>query len=271
MEDTLLYLLSCGLVSDLRAKHPDFDLFFAQLSRDRLRRAAGAFQSTLGPGAGLLALEVGSLLGRGPVHVAPECSLRDAARVMTREPGSDEIVSVGWVCLQGARIHLSTAGHLLVKPTREMPETSAVINHITDDVAARGVSLRDALDRLLPVLAGSVLVAHNAEFEVRFLAAACASTFGGGFLTRAVDTLELASRSRWHEAAWGRGADGALTAPGGRPNLRLDALRRAHGLPRYPAHDALSDALAVGERFLAQLARSGLGPVPLRRVLLSGL
>ena len=187
------------------------------------------------------------------------------------QPGSDEIVSVGWVCLQGARIDLSTSGHLLVKPTREMPETSAVIHHITDDVAARGVSLRAALDRLLPVLAGSVLVAHNAEFEVRFLAAACASTFGGGFLMRAVDTLELASRTRCHEAVWGRGADGALTAPGGRPNLRLDALRRAYGLPRYPAHDALSDALAVGELFLAQLARSGLGPVPLRRVLLSGL
>src|SRR5512141_2785708 len=68
------------------------------------------------------------------------------------DPGQDEIVSIGWVCLQGGRIDLSTAGHLLVKPMREMPAASAALHHITDDMAAHGLSLRAALDRVLPVL-----------------------------------------------------------------------------------------------------------------------
>lgn len=181
----------------------------------------------------------------------------------------DEIVSVGWVCLKDARIDLSTAGHLLVRPTREMPEASAVLHHITDDMAARGVSLRAALDALLPILAGSVLVAHNVAVEAAFLAAACARAFGGPFLAPAVDTLELACRARWSEAAWRSREATPISMSPGRESLRLQALRRACGLPDYPAHDALSDALAAAELFLAQLARMGDGKVPLRRVLAS--
>ena len=40
--------------------------------------------------------------------------------------------------------------------------------------------------------------------------------------------------------------------------LRLGAARERYGLPRYPAHDALTDAIAAAELFLAQVAhRSG--------------
>ena len=183
------------------------------------------------------------------------------------DPGQDEIVSIGWVCLQDARIDLSTAGHLLVKPTRAMPEASAALHHITDDMAAHGLSLRAALDRVLPVLAGSILVAHNAAVDAAFLAAGCARAYGGPFLAPAVDTLELACRARWREAAWrsGEGVTGSISPC--RDGLRLQPLRRAHGLPDYPAHDALTDALAVAELFLALLARMGEGRVPLHRVL----
>jgi DNA polymerase III subunit epsilon len=187
------------------------------------------------------------------------------------DPDSDEIVSVGWVCLTGTRIDLSTAGHLLVQPTREMPETSAILHRITDDMARHGLPLRTALARVLGVLAGSVLVAHNAAFELQFLTAACASVFGGRFLIPAVDTLELAGRAmRWRDAGWESGAGAALRVSRGGASLRLDALRRSYNLPRYPAHDALSDALAVAELFLAQLARSGTKGVPLRKVLVPG-
>ena len=36
--------------------------------------------------------------------------------------------------------------------------------------------------------------------------------------------------------------------------LRLDACRRRHGLPRYAAHRATTDAVACAELFLAQCA-----------------
>ena len=167
---------------------------------------------------------------------------------------------MGWVALTGERIDLSTAAHRLVRPTRAMPEESAVLHAITDDVAARGAPPPAVLAELLSVLAGKVLVAHNASFELDCLRAACGRAFGGRFLSPAVDTLALGIR--WMQRR------NASFAP---RELRLDPLRRQHNLPRYRAHDALSDALAAAELFLAQLARLGDGDraVPLSRVLVA--
>ncbi len=162
------------------------------------------------------------------------------------DPAKDEIVSVGWVALTGEAIDLSTARHRLVLPTRAMPEESAVIHAITDDVAAGGAPPPVVLAELLAALAGKVLVAHNAAFELECLRVACARAFGGRFLSPAVDTLALGLR-------WLQRRDLAF-AP---RELRLHALRRRHNLPRYRAHDALSDALAAAELFLAQLAYLG--------------
>ncbi len=175
------------------------------------------------------------------------------------DPAKHEIVSVGWVALTGERIDLSTAGHRLVVPTRDVPEQSAVLHAITDDVAASGAPPPVVLAELLAVLAGKVLVAHSAPFELAFLGAACARAFGGRFLSPAVDTLALGVRSFQRR--------NATFAP---RELRLHALRRRHNLPRYRAHDALSDALAAAELFLAQLAElDGDRGVPLSRVLLA--
>jgi len=160
------------------------------------------------------------------------------------DPATDEIMSVGWVCLTGERIDLSTAAHRLVLPGRAVPEETAILHRITDDVAARGAPPRDVLAEVLSVLAGRVLVAHNAPFELGFLGAACARLLGGRLVAPAVDTLALAGR-------WLQLRNIAF----GPRELRLDALRRRHNLPRYRAHNALSDALAAAELFLAQLAQ----------------
>jgi hypothetical protein len=118
------------------------------------------------------------------------------------------------------RIDLSTAGHLLVKPTRGMPETSAILHQITDDMAARGLPLRVVLERLLAALAGTVLLAHNATFELQFLGAACTRVLGGRFLVPAVDTLELAgSATQWSGGAWESGAGAAARLSSDRASL----------------------------------------------------
>jgi DNA polymerase-3 subunit epsilon len=174
------------------------------------------------------------------------------------DPASDAIVSAGWVCVENLRVELSTARHRIVLVGRVMPERSAVLHGIGDDRAARGEPLRDVLAEVLSVLAGRVLVAHNAASELRFLGAACRRELGGRFLAPAVDTLLLA-RGRLVAA------DVALRGH----DLRLDALRRRHNLPRYRAHDALSDAVAAAELLLAELAWRDAGDgVPLRSVLL---
>ena len=80
-----------------------------------------------------------------------------------------------------------------------------------------------------------------------------------GFLAPLVDTEDLIRR--WLEQR--------NEAFGGH-QLRLHALRERYGLPRYKAHNALTDALATAELFCAFVARANLvGRVPLKRFLKS--
>ena len=156
------------------------------------------------------------------------------------DPLRDEIVSFGWVCIDRRRIVLASARHRLVRLAGAMSAQSAVIHRITDDEAAEGVPLEQALEELLQAMAGRIMIAHHAATEVGFVGEACRRRFGAGILTPAVDTLSLAFAARQRQRRPPR--------PG---ELRLGNLRRQYGLPRYPAHNALSDALAAAELFLA--------------------
>lgn len=172
-------------------------------------------------------------------------------------PQKDEILSIGLVCLHGTRIVLDTASHRLVRPQSDIPEKSAVIHHITDDRAAGGEVLPEVLAELLPLLAGKVLVAHHARFEVQFLRRACERHFDSTFFMPVIDTQEVARRSLDRRAQAYRAQE-----------MRLAELRERYHLPRYRLHNALSDALAAGELFLAQLAQHDLSrPVALKNFL----
>jgi DNA polymerase-3 subunit epsilon len=173
------------------------------------------------------------------------------------DPRAEEIVSAGWVVLRGPSIDLSTATRRLVRPSKAMPERSAVIHAITDDEAVAGESLCAVLEDLLGELQGRVLIAHYAATECGFVDAACRRCFGAGLLAPTVDTLTLAHRSCVRQ-----GREPV------RGDLRLAALRERYNLPAYASHDALVDAIAAAELFLAQMEElAGAGPVPLRAFL----
>jgi DNA polymerase-3 subunit epsilon len=162
------------------------------------------------------------------------------------DPASDEIVSAGWVVVRRGAIELATARYRLVRTTKAMPESSAVIHSITDDEAAGGDPLEQVIAELLADLAGRVLIAHYSPAEIGFLEAACRRCFGGPLQLPVVDTLQLARRRLARE-----GRDAA------KGDLRLDALRARLGLPGHSLHDALGDAIATAEVFLAQAAQLG--------------
>jgi len=160
----------------------------------------------------------------------------------------DEILSIGLVELRNNRIDLATARHYLVTPSGAIPEASAVIHQITDDRAAQGRPLADVMAEVLPQLAGRVLIAHHARIERLFLSAACERLYGAGFLMPIADTEALVRR--WLDQL------NRTYKPG---DLRLNALRQRYALPRYGAHNALSDALAAAELFVAYVAHQSPG------------
>jgi DNA polymerase-3 subunit epsilon len=159
----------------------------------------------------------------------------------------DEIVSLGWVVIRAGRVDLSTAATFLVRPTGDVGQ-SATIHGLTDSTVAKGGTLEAVLERLLESMAGRVLVVHHAGLDKTLLDRDCHRCYGAPLLVPVVDTLAVERRSRRRRQ---------VTTPDG--SLRLADLRREYGLPRYAAHDAMTDALATAELLLAMVWRRG-GP-----------
>jgi DNA polymerase-3 subunit epsilon len=162
------------------------------------------------------------------------------------DPRRDRVLSIGWLPVDGGRISLGGAGRVVVRDAGGAAGVgqSATVHGLTDDRLARGVAVEDAVARLLDALAGRVLLAHFARIETGFLAAVCERAWGAGMPCVVVDTFELERRV----VAGGWGAEPARGA------LRLWTARERRGLPVYRAHEALTDALACAELYLAQRA-----------------
>ena len=162
------------------------------------------------------------------------------------DPRRDRVLSIGWLDVNGGRIELGSAGQVVVRDAGGSAGVgqSATVHGLTDDRLAGGIPLEDAVAHLLDALAGRVLLAHFARIETGFLAAVCERAWGAGMPCVVVDTFEL--ERRVVAGGWG--------AEPGRGALRLWTARERRGLPVYRAHEALTDALACAELYLAQRA-----------------
>ena len=167
-----------------------------------------------------------------------------------------EIVSIGWVPIHQMQIDFAGCVHQLVKPTRAVTAESAVVHRIFDTHLETAPSLEEGLARVLPELAGKVLIAHHAKVEWTFLSEACKKIYGVPFEIPTVDTLLIERRIAIRQN---------VDLPRG--GYRLDVCRQRYNLPRYGAHNALMDAIAAGELFLAQASHRARGkPLPYKEL-----
>jgi DNA polymerase-3 subunit epsilon len=156
------------------------------------------------------------------------------------DPKTDQILSIGLVHIDSWGVKLDTAWHRIVRVDKAIPGESAVIHQITDDQAAAGGSIKQLLPEVLKRMAGKPMLVHYSPIEQNFLSAACKKIYGAPFVVPIIDTLEIGQRvfeRRNHLIQSG--------------DLRLFNLRPRYNLPQYKAHNALSDALATAELFLA--------------------
>ena len=160
------------------------------------------------------------------------------------DPQTAEIVSIGWTAIERGRIRLGSNRHVLVRSTRSVGH-SATIHELRDQDVAAGIAEEEALGELFECAAGHVLLFHHAGLDVPCLQRACDAWAGCRPPLPALDTLrwEAERRARRGEAP----RDGAL---------RLGALRAHYHLPEHALHDALGDAIATAELFLAMAAHA---------------
>lgn len=160
------------------------------------------------------------------------------------DPRRDQVLEVGWVPVRRGQVVLGEAAQVVVRPPDGTDVGhSATVHGLTDDALASEPLLGEVLPELFAALRGHVLLAHHAPIEIGFLERAARETFDARLPLTAVDTMDLQ-----HRLVVG---DHGEVRP---DRLRLDDARRQFGLPRYTAHRALTDAIATGELFLAQVA-----------------
>ena len=158
-----------------------------------------------------------------------------------------EIASIGWVEINQAAIELPSARHIRLRTENSVGQ-SAAIHQLRDAELAGGCSPQQALDTLLSCAAGRVLVFHHAPLDLAFLNRASRHVYGVSLLLPTIDTLQLEKKRLQRR--------GHIIKPN---DLKLYQCRRRYQLPDYPAHNALTDALATAELFLAWTAHSGEG------------
>ena len=159
------------------------------------------------------------------------------------DASKDQIISVGWTCIDNGRIQIGSNRHILVNADRTVGE-SAVIHELMDNEVSGGEDVVFALESLFEAAAGRVWVFHHAGLDVSFLQKACHQWLGAAPPFAGLDTMkiELGLRKRRDQ-------------PVQQGDLQLARLRSVYHLPRYTAHNALIDAFATAELLLAIAAR----------------
>lgn len=77
------------------------------------------------------------------------------------KPHRHQIVSIGWVPINGDVIDLSGAGYVVIRGSEGFSVgSSAVIHQLTDDEIAAGIDIKEALGQLLQALQGRAMLAH---------------------------------------------------------------------------------------------------------------
>jgi DNA polymerase-3 subunit epsilon len=144
-------------------------------------------------------------------------------------PGEAGITEIGAVRVRGELVVAEFSS--LINPGTPVPVPITELTGISDQMLTAAPPVAAVLPGLLAFARGSVLVAHNAPFDLRFITAACtaAGLDWPGF--DVVDTVRLARY--------------LMDVPGEVTDRKLGTLAAFFGTPVRPSHRALDDARAT--------------------------
>ncbi len=152
------------------------------------------------------------------------------------EPSAgDEIIQIGAVRIVNRRLLRHEAYEQLIDPQRSLPPASVKIHGITAEMLAGQPPIGQVLPVFRAFVADTVLVAHNAAFDMRFLELKEAPT-GIRFDRPVLDTFLLS----------------AVLFPN-QETHRLEAIAERLGVSVMGRHTAVGDAIVTAEVFLKML------------------
>jgi DNA polymerase III subunit epsilon len=155
----------------------------------------------------------------------------------------DEIIQIGATRIVGSKLLRGECFDQLVNPQRSIPAAGIPIHGITPEMLAGKPTIQQVLPAFHAYAQDTVLVAHNAAFDMRFLQLKERAT-GLKFEQPVLDTLLLSAVVHPHQASH-----------------RLEAIAERFNISVVGRHTALGDALVTAEVFqklLPLLAEQGI-------------
>ncbi|TLD44906.1 MAG: DNA polymerase III PolC-type [Accumulibacter sp.] len=147
----------------------------------------------------------------------------------------DEIIQIGATRVVNSRLLRHECFDQLVKPQVRLSPGSIAVHGLTRELLAGQPSIDAVLPRFHAFCADTVLVGHNAAFDLRFMQLQEKRT-GVHFEQPVLDTLLLSSVLHPNQATH-----------------QLEAIAERMGVPVMGRHTALGDALVTAEIFLKML------------------
>ena len=179
---------------------------------------------------------------RGQTHELDERLLADLTYTVFDtettglDPSSgDEIIQIGAVRILNGRLLQQEVFDQLIDPKRKMSNESIKITGITPDMLEHQPTIEHVLPQFRQFCEDTVLVAHNAAFDMRFLQMKEEPT-GVRFTQPVLDTLLLSAVL--HQDL---------------NSHRLEAIAERLGIDVLGRHTALGDAIVTGEVFLRMI------------------
>ena len=147
----------------------------------------------------------------------------------------DEIISIGAIRIVNGKLLHGEIFDQLVDPKRSLPPASVRIHGIEAGMLAGQPAIGTVLPRFSSFCSETVLVAHNAAFDMRFLQLKEAAT-GVYFNHPVLDTMMMSAVVHPHQE-----------------NHNIEAIAARLGINVIGRHTALGDAIVTGEIFLKLL------------------
>jgi DNA polymerase III subunit epsilon len=160
------------------------------------------------------------------------------------DPSIHPILAIGMVPIRAGSVRLAEGWQTLVRPDGPVDPRSIRAHGLLEADVADAPAIEAVLPELDRRLREGALLVHERTLDVAFLRRAWRRAGARWPAPPVVDTVALLLRAERRAR---------ILRPelaNEEPVVNLASARRRHGLPDYPAHDALTDAVATAELFL---------------------